>query len=72
MQLSHLHCSTLRVILLEDLPGRGKAGEEVEVKRGFARNFLIPQKKAVYNTDKFKSMYQHLLDAAKKAEATAK
>lgn len=68
----HLPCSTIRVILLEDLPGRGKAGEEVEVKRGFARNYLIPQKKAVYNTDKFRAMYQHLIDAAKQAEAAAK
>lgn len=33
----------MKVILLSDLRHRGKRGETVEVKPGFARNFLLPQ-----------------------------
>jgi len=40
---------TVRVILTEDLPtGKGYAGEVHHVKPGFARNYLIPRKKALY------------------------
>lgn len=34
------------VILLSDLPNRGVKGETVEVKRGYARNYLIPRQLA--------------------------
>jgi hypothetical protein len=41
----------VRVILREDLPsGKGRVREVVEVPAGFARNFLIPKKKALYAT----------------------
>lgn len=40
----------VNVVLLEDLAFRGFAGEEVAVKPGYARNFLIPGRKAVYAT----------------------
>ncbi|MCK5124064.1 MAG: 50S ribosomal protein L9, partial [Dehalococcoidia bacterium] len=33
----------MKVVLLEDLPGRGKAGEIKEVSKGYARNFLLPR-----------------------------
>jgi len=33
----------MKVILLEDLPGKGTAGEIKEVSKGYARNFLLPQ-----------------------------
>lgn len=33
----------MEVILLEDVPSLGKAGEVVRVKEGYARNFLIPK-----------------------------
>jgi len=33
----------VRVILLQDYEGLGKSGAELEVKDGFARNFLIPK-----------------------------
>ncbi len=36
----------MQVILTEDVVGLGDIGQTVEVKKGFARNFLIPQKKA--------------------------
>ncbi|OGQ04956.1 MAG: 50S ribosomal protein L9 [Deltaproteobacteria bacterium RIFCSPLOWO2_12_FULL_44_12] len=37
----------MEVILKEDVKTLGKAGEIVKVKPGFARNFLLPQGKAV-------------------------
>ncbi|MBI4199176.1 MAG: 50S ribosomal protein L9 [Chloroflexi bacterium] len=37
----------MRVIFLSDVSGSGHAGEVKEVKNGYARNFLIPQKLAV-------------------------
>lgn len=37
----------MKVILRDDLEGRGKAGETVEVKSGYARNFLIPRNLAI-------------------------
>jgi large subunit ribosomal protein L9 len=33
----------MKVILMSDVRHRGKRGEVVEVKPGFARNFLLPQ-----------------------------
>lgn len=36
----------MNVILLEKVPNLGSLGEQVSVKPGFARNFLIPQGKA--------------------------
>lgn len=37
----------MQVILQEDISSLGKTGEVVTVKPGYARNFLLPQKKAV-------------------------
>ena len=38
----------MKVILLENLRRIGSIGEIIEVKRGFARNYLISNKKALY------------------------
>ena len=38
----------MKVILLENLKKIGSIGEIIEVKRGFGRNFLISNKKALY------------------------
>ena len=38
----------MKVILLENLKKIGSIGEIIDVKRGFARNFLIANKKAMY------------------------
>ena len=38
----------MRVILLENLKKIGSIGEVIDVKRGFARNYLIANKKALY------------------------
>ena len=40
----------MQVILLTSMPNLGELGDEVQVKPGFARNFLIPQGKAVAAT----------------------
>jgi len=37
----------MRLILLSDVKDLGKKGEVVEVTDGFARNFLLPKKKAM-------------------------
>ncbi len=36
----------MKVILLETIDKIGKSGDVISVKEGYARNFLIPQKKA--------------------------
>ena len=38
----------MKVILLENIKRIGSIGEIIEVKRGFARNFLISNNKALY------------------------
>ena len=38
----------MKVILLENIRKIGSIGEIIDVKRGFARNYLIAQKKALY------------------------
>ena len=38
----------MKVILLENLRKIGSIGEIIDVKRGFARNYLIAKKKALY------------------------
>ena len=41
----------MKVILLRDVESLGSAGEVVQVKSGFARNFLIPQRQALVASD---------------------
>ena len=38
----------MKIILLENLKSIGSIGEIIDVKRGFARNYLISNKKALY------------------------
>ena len=42
----------MKVILLEDVKGKGKIGDVVEVPDGYARNFLLPKKQAAEATAK--------------------
>ena len=42
----------MKIVLLENLRNLGGIGEIISVKRGYARNFLIPQKKALFASEK--------------------
>ena len=69
----------MEVILKEDIVNLGKIGEVVRVRDGYARNFLLPQKKALRATDdnrkRFESQRSHLearnLERRQEAEAVA-
>ena len=56
----------MKVILLEDVRGSGKAGDVVKVSDGYARNMLIPKGLAMEATP------QNLKQLEKKKEAMAK
>jgi large subunit ribosomal protein L9 len=43
--------ATMRVILTEEVPNLGDAGDVVTVKAGFGRNYLLPQGKAMLATE---------------------
>ena len=49
----------MQVILLEDVPSLGKAGEAVKVSDGYGRNYLIPKRKAILATEKNLKLLQH-------------
>ena len=42
----------MKVILLENIGKIGSIGEIIDVKRGYARNYLISQKKALFASKK--------------------
>lgn len=49
---------TMKIILREDVKGKGKAGEIIDVKPGFARNYLIPHDFAYPATDAKIKVYE--------------
>jgi large subunit ribosomal protein L9 len=49
----------VKLILREDVPSLGDAGDVVLVKPGFARNYLLPQGKAMPATDANVSELEH-------------
>ena len=48
----------MHVILMEPVGSLGDLGEEVSVKSGFARNYLIPQGKAVRATPENRTVFE--------------
>jgi large subunit ribosomal protein L9 len=50
----------MEVILLEDMTGVGQKGATVNVKPGFARNYLLPRKLAIPIGTKSANLYQEL------------
>jgi large subunit ribosomal protein L9 len=42
----------MKIILLDRIQRLGEIGDIVDVKSGYARNFLIPQKKAAFASEK--------------------
>lgn len=65
----------MQVILLDKIVHLGNVGDQVNVKSGFARNFLIPQGKAVMatkaNIEHFEARRAELEEKAAKALAAA-
>ena len=57
----------MQVILLDKVANLGSLGEQVNVKAGYARNFLVPQGKAVPATKKNIEFFE-----ARRAELEAK
>ena len=57
----------MKVILLENVKRIGSIGEVIDVKRGFARNFLISNKKALYaSKENIKEVEKIKADLSKK------
>lgn len=49
----------MKVILRETIDSLGIIGSEVEVAKGYARNFLLPQNKAVPATPQYRKILEH-------------
>jgi large subunit ribosomal protein L9 len=56
----------MQIILLERVQGLGQMGDEVKVTPGYARNFLLPRKKALRATAQNRNVFQ-----AKRAQLEA-
>lgn len=54
----------MKVILQKDVKNLGKVGELVNVKQGYARNFLFPRELAVVATEKKVTEWNHLKKVA--------
>lgn len=61
----------MQVILLEKVANLGDLGEQVKVRPGYGRNFLIPQKKAVAATKSNIEMFEARRAELEKAAADA-
>ena len=58
----------MKVILLQDVKGKGKKGQMLEVSDGYARNFMLPKKLAIEATaDAINTMRMNDKAAAEKA-----
>lgn len=67
----------MKVILLQDVKGKGKKGQMLEVSDGYARNFMLPRKMAIeatpdaVNTMRMNDKANQERIAREKAEAMA-
>ena len=58
----------MKIILLQDVKGKGKKGQLLEVSDGYARNFMLPKKLAIEATpDAINTMRMNDKAAAEKA-----
>ena len=56
----------MKVILKEDVQNLGQQGDVVEVKAGYARNYLMPQKLAILFTKQQKNSFEEALRVEKR------
>jgi large subunit ribosomal protein L9 len=59
----------MNVILLEKVQNLGKLGDRINVKNGYARNFLLPKGKAVLATPQNVAIFEQRRADLEKAEA---
>ena len=59
----------MEVILIQDVDNLGAAHEVVKVRNGYARNFLIPQKKALEASPSNRKQLEEKLKQVRKKEA---
>ena len=60
----------MKVVLLENIPGKGRAGEIKEVSAGFARNFLLPRGLAAIATPTVIKDTEARLEKERRVEGT--
>jgi large subunit ribosomal protein L9 len=59
----------MKVVLLEDIPGKGKAGEIKDVSKGYAKNFLLPRGLALIATPTVAKQVESRLEKKKLEES---
>jgi large subunit ribosomal protein L9 len=62
----------MKVVLLETIDGLGSVGQEVKVKDGYARNFLVPKGLALLATDSNLKAFKDKIQARIRTEAKTK
>jgi large subunit ribosomal protein L9 len=59
----------MKVVLLKDIPGKGRAGEIKEVSKGYAKNFLLPRGLALVATPTVMKQVESRLEKEKLEES---
>ena len=59
----------MKVILQQDVKGKGKKGQLVEVSEGYGRNYLLPRKMAILATADNMNQMKQAEEARKHREA---
>jgi len=62
----------MKVVLLQSIEGLGTVGQEVRVKDGYARNYLLPNGIALLSTDKNIKAFKDKIQASIRSEAKSK
>ena len=60
----------MKIVLLQSVRGLGDPGDIVNVKSGYARNYLIPQDMAIYATKNNIVQIETRIEKAKEIEAS--
>ena len=59
----------MKIILLQSVRGLGDPGQVVNVKSGYARNYLIPNDMAIYATKSNIAQAEYQIERSKEHEA---